>query len=352
MSRTMKAAVFEKPGVITVKQVPVPEIGDDEVLIRVKLTGICGTDWSIYTGKYSADKLPLIAGHEFSGQLEQVGRNAKGLKAGDRVTADINMSCGHCFYCKRGQKLLCPEFVQLGIHIDGTFAEYVKAPWAQVHKIPDKLSFMDAAFIEPVSCTIHSAKAMQAELGSSVAIIGSGLGILHGALARLRGCAPVIVIGHNTKRNEIARKMGADHVIDTKVVSDPVAEVKRLTGGRGADYVLESVGTIATYEQAFRMVRPGGQVSAFGITGDKETMALSPFDIVLNEKKVTASCAGVGNDWSDAITLIEHGRIDPRPMFSMVVPLEELEPALKEIRNNPELIKVFVSPEAKKREIL
>lgn len=325
MSRTMKAAVFEKPGVITVKQVPVPVIGDDEVLIRVKLTGICGTDWSIYTGKYSADKLPLIAGHEFSGQIEQVGRNARGLAVGDRVTADINMSCGHCFFCKRGQKLLCREFVQLGIHIDGTFAEFVKAPWGQVHKLPARLSFMEAAFIEPVSCCVHSAKAMQAELGSSVAVIGSGLGILHGALARLRGCAPVIVIGHNTKRNEIARKMGADHVIDTKVVADPVAEVKRLTGGRGADYVLESVGTVATYEQAFKMVRPGGQVSAFGITGDQETMALSPFDIVLNEKKVTASCAGVGNDWTDAITLIEHGRIDPKPMFSMVVPLEELE---------------------------
>lgn len=352
MARTMKAAVFEKPNVITVKQVPVPEIGDGEVLIRVKLTGICGTDWSIYTGKYSADRLPLIAGHEFCGEIEQVGRNAKGLKVGDRVTADINMSCGHCFFCKQGQKLLCPEFLQLGIHIDGTYAEYVKAPWGQVHKIPAKLSFMEAAFIEPVSCTIHSAKAMNAALGSSVAIIGCGLGILHGALARLRACAPVIVIGDNKKRLDIARKMGADHTLYTKEVSDPVAEVKRLTGGRGADYVIEAVGSVPTYEQAFRMVRPGGQVSAFGITGENETMALAPFDLVLHEKKVSASCAGVGNDWTDAITLIEHGRIDPKPMFSMVVPLEELEKALKELRSNPDLIKVFVSPDATRREVL
>ncbi len=352
MATTMKAAVFEKPEKITIKQVPVPEIGADEVLIRVKLTGICGTDWSIYTGKYSADRLPMVAGHEFCGEIAELGRNAKGLKVGDRVTADINMSCGHCFYCKQGQKLLCPEFLQLGIHIDGTYAEYVKAPWGQVHTIPDKLSFMEAAFIEPVSCTVHSAKAMNAALGSSVAVIGCGLGILHGALARLRGCAPVIVIGPNKKRLEIAKKMGADHVIDTNQVKDPVAEVKKLTGGRGADYVLESVGTVATYEQAFQMVRPGGQVSAFGITGDQETMALAPFDLVLREKKVTASCAGVGTDWSDAITLIEHGRIDPKPMFSMVVPLEELESALHEIRRNKDLIKVFVSPDAKKREIL
>lgn len=351
MSRTMKAAVLEKPESLKITSVPVPEIGDDDVLIKVKLTGICGTDWSIFTGKYSADRLPLIPGHEFCGTLEQVGKNAKGLAVGDKVTADINMSCGHCFYCKKGQKLLCPDFLQLGIHIHGTYAEYVKAPWAQVHKIPEKLSFMEGAFIEPVSCCVHSAKAMNAELGSSVAILGCGLGILHGALARLRACAPVIVIGTNEKRLEIAKRMGADHVVNPKKV-DPVAEVKRLTGGRGADYVLESVGTIATYEQAFQMVRPGGQVSAFGITGDQEKMALAPFDLVLKEKKVTASCAGVGNDWSEAITLIEHGRIDPKPMFSMVVPLEDLEWALKELRTNKELIKVFVSPEAKKREVL
>jgi threonine dehydrogenase-like Zn-dependent dehydrogenase len=352
MPQTMKAAVFEKPGQIRVRAMPVPEIGDDDVLIRVKMTGICGTDWSIYTGKYSADRLPMIAGHESCGMVEALGRNVRGLKVGDRVTADINMSCGHCFYCKQGQKLLCPEFRQLGIHIDGTYAELVKAPWGQVHRIPDALSLHEAAFIEPLSCCIHSAKAMDARLGSSVAVIGCGLGILHGALARLRACAPVIVLGTNARRLEIARKMGADFVIDTRKVADPVAEVRRLTGGRGADYVLESVGTVATYQQAFQMVRPGGQVSAFGITGEEETVPVSPFDIVLREKKVTSSCAGVGNDWPEAITLLEYKRIDPRPMFSMVVPLEELESALKEIRSNKELIKVFVSPEISKREML
>src|SRR5208282_1906957 len=145
----------------------IPEIGDDEVLIKIKYTGICGTDWSIYTGKYSADKMPLIAGHEFSGVIDKVGKKAEGLKVGDRVTADINMSCGHCFFCKQGQKLLCPEFHQLGIHVNGTYAEFVAAPWGQVHKIPDKLSFLEAAFIEPVSCVIHNVKAMKAELASS-----------------------------------------------------------------------------------------------------------------------------------------------------------------------------------------
>jgi threonine dehydrogenase-like Zn-dependent dehydrogenase len=352
MATTMKAAVFEQPGKITVKSVPVPEMGDDDVLIKVKYTGICGTDWSIYTGKYSADKLPLIAGHEFSGVIEAVGANAVGLKVGDRVTADINMSCGHCFFCKRGQKLLCAEFDQLGIHVDGSYAEYVKAPWGQVHRLPDRLDFLQGAFIEPVSCVVHNAKAMNPELGSSMAILGAGLGILHASLARCNGSAPVIVLGHHERRLAVAKKMGADVVIDTRKVADPVAEVLNLTGGRGADYVVESVGKVETYEQAFRLVRGGGTVSAFGITAEDDAMSLRPFDVVLNEKTLTGSCAGVGNDWTDAMTLIEHGRIDPKPMFSLIVPLEELESALRELRENPDLIKVFVSLESTKRELL
>jgi len=193
MAKTMKAAVVEKPNLLTVKQVPVPQIAEEEVLIRVKYTGICGTDWSIFTGKYSADKLPMIPGHEFSGTVAQVGKKARGLKEGDRVTADINMSCGICFYCRKGQKLMCRDFRQLGIHMDGTYAEYVKAPYEQVHKLPDGLDFLAGAFVEPVSCVIHSSKAAGITHGSSVAILGAGLGVLHAALARQRAAAPVIV---------------------------------------------------------------------------------------------------------------------------------------------------------------
>ena len=196
MANMMKAAVFEKVGQIKVKEVPVPEIGDNDVLIKVKYTGICGTDWSIYNGWYSADKLPMIPGHEFSGVIAKLGKNARDLKEGDRVTADINMSCGTCFYCMRGEKLLCDNFTQLGIHTDGTFAEYVKAPAAQVHKLPENLSFEEGAFIEPVSCVIHAAKAMDARLGSSVAIIGCGLGVL----ARPHGSAARLCPGHHLRR--------------------------------------------------------------------------------------------------------------------------------------------------------
>ena len=218
--------------------------------------------------------------------------------------------------------------------------------------IEDRVSFLEAAFIEPVSCVVHSAKAMGATIGSSVAVIGCGLGILHGALARLRGCAPVIVIGRNPKKLAIAREMGADVVLNIKEHQDPVAEVKKLTEGRGADYVVEAVGTPQTYEQAFQMVRPGGTVVAFGICAGEDTIQVRPFDLVLGEKNVVSSCAGVGPDWPDAIALLAYGHIKPQPLFSMIVPVEELEAALRELRTNPNLFKVFVSSDVSKREIL
>jgi threonine dehydrogenase-like Zn-dependent dehydrogenase len=348
----MKAAVFEKVGVIKVKEVPIPEINDDEVLIKVKNTGICGTDWSIYNGWYSADKLPMIAGHEFSGVIAKVGVKNRGLKEGDRVTADINMSCGTCYYCMHGDKLLCDSFTQLGIHTNGSFAEYVKAPAAQVHILPDNMSFEEGAFIEPVSCVIHAAKALDARLGSSVAVIGDGLGTLHARMAVLRACAPVIVFGMNRKRLQIAKEMGADYVFHMDDVADPVAEVMKLTGGRGVDYAIEAVGSVKTYEMAFAMLRRGGKLSAFGIAGEQDEMRIRPYEFVLGEKKVTGSCAGVGQDWPDAMTLISNGRINPKPLFSLKVPLEDLEWALLELRKDLSLFKIFVSPEISKREVL
>ncbi|MGC8778869.1 MAG: zinc-dependent alcohol dehydrogenase [Candidatus Caldatribacteriaceae bacterium] len=343
--KTMRAAVVTKPGEIKVQEVPVPQISPSEVLIKVKCCGICGTDYSIYIGKYSRDCLPLIPGHEFSGEIVAVGDNVSHLRVGERVTADINLGCGICFYCTRGQKLTCPEFRQLGIHIDGAFAEYVKAPAQQIHKLPDKIGYEVGAFVEPISCAIHAAKAMNVVLGSSVVVLGDGtLGILHTQIAKLRGAAPIILVGKHRKRMEAAQKMGVDYLVEIDSGS-PVDQVKALTEGRGADFVIESVGTASTYEMALAMTRPGGRLAAFGITEQEEIMRLRPFDVVLGERSIVGSCAGVGNDWPDAIALLRFGRIDPTPLFSLKVPLEDLEKALIEGKRNRELLKIFVLPE-------
>jgi threonine dehydrogenase-like Zn-dependent dehydrogenase len=354
MTEKMRAAVLEKPGKIEVKQVPVPEVGDNEVLIKVKLCGICGTDLKIYSGEYAKEYLPFIPGHEFWGIVYKLGKNVKNLKVGERVSVDICRTCNTCYFCRRGQHLLCQSFTQLGIHSNGAFAEYVKAPWENCYKIPDSVDDYSAAFIEPMTAVIESAKRMNCEIASSVAIIGCGLGILHAAMAKLRGAAPVIIIGRNKKRMDIAKKMEvADYYINPLDKHlDPVREVLKLTNNIGADYVVEAVGTVSTYEQAFKMLRRGGVLEAFGVVGKGKTARFEPFEFVLGEKKVLGSCAGIGIDWAHAIRLLEHKRIDPTPLFSQVIPLNEIEIGLNELKNNKNIVKMFVSPEIDKRVII
>ena len=347
----MYAQVIEAPEKMAYKQVPIPEIGPGEVLVKVKLCGICGSDWNIYKGWYASEKLPLITGHEFWGTVEKTGAGTKGLKAGDRVAVDLCISCGTCYFCRRGDRLLCQSFTQLGIHADGGFAEYVRVPWENCYIIPEEIDGYAAAFIEPLTTAIQASRRMGSELGASVAVIGPGLGILHAQVAKLRGAAPVILVGSNKKRLETARKMGAaDYIVDINDTPDAVAEVRKLTGGIGADYVVEAVGSTVTYEQAFAMLRRGGKLEAFGICAEGECASIPPYEFVLGEKKVSGSCAGIGNDWGVAISLLKYKRVDPSPMYSMAVPLAELECALHELHTPGHgLMKVFVGPDISER---
>lgn len=349
MAETMKAQIVKAPYQMEYTDVPIPQISDDEVLIKVKVCGICGSDWSIYTGKYAADKLPMITGHEFWGEVEKIGKNAQGLKVGDRVAVDICLTCGHCYFCRRNDGLLCETFTQLGIHTDGGFAEYVKAPWKNCYLLPDEMDDYTAAFVEPMTTVIHASKRMNPTIGSSVAVIGCGLGILHAAMAKARGCAPVIVIGDSEARLAVAKEMGADYTININETPDAVGEIMKLTNGIGVDNVIEAVGNPKTYEQAFKMLRRGGKLEAFGICAEDAQASLEPYQFVLGEKKVSGSCAGIGNNWGEAITLLKYGVVKPQKMFSMAVPLSELETALKELREDPDLIKVFVCPELTER---
>ena len=348
----MRAQVVAAPGQMELREIPIPAITEDEVLVKIRYCGICGSDWSIFTGKYVPDRLPLVTGHEMFGIVAEAGANAKNIAVGDRVAIDITLPCGTCYFCRRGDGLLCETFEQIGIHtkdMPGGFAEYVKAPWKNIYKVPDEVDDLKAAFIEPLTTTIEASKRMDARIASSVVVIGAGLGVIHGAMAKLRGAAPVIVIDGYPERLRMAKEVCADYTVNFNETPDVVAEVRRLTGGIGADYVIEAVGTPATYEQAFAMLRRGGKLESFGICAEGDMMRLDPFQFVLNEKKVSGSCAGIGNDWGEAITLLRYGRIDPTPLISMIVPLEELEQAMREIHSGKTLVKVLVSPEIDKR---
>lgn len=341
--KRMRAAVFYGQGDIKVEQVDVPKIKPDEVLIKVRYCGICGTDAHIYRGIFSVSNPPRILGHEFSGEVVQIGDDVTFVKVGDRVTADINVSCGHCYYCRFQQKLLCRELRQISLQEDGAFAEYVKVPAANVYRIPEGLSCKHAAYVEPLACAIHGQEILGIRMGCSAAIIGAGpMGLTHLVLARLRGAAPIIITEINRERLEKAKVLGADYVLDASQV-DVTEEIKKITKGIGADYVIEAVGSTETYQQGFEIVRDGGNLTAYGAAPQDATINIRPFDIYRKEAVIKGSYAGTYSTWRQAIALLAYGRFNPDGIISRVIPLDQVVEGIKHIVGHENVIKILVS---------
>ncbi|MBN8933122.1 MAG: alcohol dehydrogenase catalytic domain-containing protein [Rhizobium pusense] len=337
----MKAAVLVKPGEFQIKSVPVPELGPNDVLVKVARVGVCGTDVHIFRGHYAADWLPLIPGHEFSGTVSATGSAVTRIRSGQRVTADINIGCGQCFFCRKNEIMSCTEVKQLGIHIDGAFAEYVRVPERLVIPIPDEMSFEVAALAEPLACTVRAAKKSEIRLGESVLIIGAGpIGNFHVQLARTIGAAPIIVADLNVMRLEMAKAGGADIVVSNMDKLDQ--EVRAVTDGRGADVVIESVGLPALYERAFGLVRAGGRVAAFGLAGDDAVARFSPQQVVLKEIGMKGSVAAMGDDMHEALTLLRFGRIDVGPFLKESRPLAGVQEAIETFASNPGILKMQI----------
>jgi 2-desacetyl-2-hydroxyethyl bacteriochlorophyllide A dehydrogenase len=341
---TMKAAVFHGPNDLRLESVPVPTVGENDVLLKVDMCGICGTDVHIYRGHFPAPNLPLIPGHEFAGHVVASGANVDHVKVDDYVTADINISCGHCYFCRRQQKLFCEQIRQIGVHMNGALAEFVKVPASSIYHVPEEMSPEQGAYIEPLACAVHGQDRANIKAGSSVAIIGGGpMGLAHIRLAKLKGATPIICSELNHTRLQKAREMGADAVIDANE-TDAVEAVLRLTEGRGADYVIEAVGTIHTYKQAFEMVRRGGTVVAYGAAPSTASIDLRPFDIYSKELTIVGSYAGTYETWPEAISLIHGGRFNPGQIITQIAPLEEIVDALLTAEKDKDVIKIQVRP--------
>ncbi|TDQ24826.1 2-desacetyl-2-hydroxyethyl bacteriochlorophyllide A dehydrogenase [Raoultella sp. BIGb0149] len=337
--KLMKAAVLTAAKKFEIRQVPVPEYGDDEVLIRVSQCSICGTDIHIYNGHYAQDKLPLIPGHEFSGEIVAVGPRVATLTPGQRVVADINISCGHCYYCRRNELLNCPEIRQLGIHTHGAFAQYVAVPARLAIPVGDEITDSVACLTEPFSCVVRAGKKIGLSVAESVVVIGAGpVGNMHIQMARLLGAAPIIAVELNPQRAELAGQCGADCVI-----TDPeraLEQIKQLTQGRGADVAIESVGHPELYKQALTFMRPGGRLLAFGLTDSETAIAIRPLEIILKEQRIQGSVAGMGEDMHQALHLLQHQRFITAPFCQSVHPLEDIQQVFTSLLAQPQYLKV------------
>lgn len=342
---TMRAAVLTAPKRFELREVPLPHVGPEDVLVRVTRTGICGTDIHIFNGHYAADRLPLIPGHEFCGTIAGLGANVRHLVIGARVVVDINIGCGACFWCRRNEVLNCAEVTQVGIGRDGAFADYVAVPARLAIPVEGNIADEVLALTEPVSCVVRAARKAGAAFGQSVVIFGAGpIGNLHVQMMRLVGAAPIIVADLSAERCRMAMDAGAD-----AAVSDPAElrqTVLRMTGGRGADLVIESVGNRKLYEQAFDLARRGGHVAFFGITSPGETVPVDILRTVLEETSLKGSVAGMGEDMHDALTLLSHGRFRTHDFTRASYCLENIQEAFETLGDRPQDLKTQIAVSA------
>lgn len=331
---TMQAATLVAPGRFELREIPRPVPGPEEALIRIARTGICGTDIHIFHGTYAADKLPLIPGHEFTGHIEKLGGPAPGLAEGAPCVVDMNIGCGHCYFCRRTEILNCAEMQQMGITIDGAFAEYIVVPSRLVIPAPPQVPPEVLALTEPLACVVRAARKSGVAFGQSVLVIGAGpIGNLHVQLMRTIGAAPILVTDLSADRVDKALAAGADFG-----TSDPDglhALVMRNTGGRGADMVIESVGHPELYRTAQSLMRKGGHLAAFGLSGPDGTITLPIVETILRENSIGSSVAGQGQDMHDALTLLAHGRIRTDLFTGADFPLARIQDAFDSFPDRP-----------------
>jgi len=343
---SMKAVVLRDVKNYSIETVNAPQIGANEVLIRSKNCGICGTDVSMYLGKYLPTK-PVIPGHEVSGEVVEVGQQVRTIRVGDRVTVDENVSCGTCYFCKHQQKLFCPDLYQIGIHSDGGFAEYFKAPEGNVFRLPDDMSYEYAPFTETLACVTRAVDRAGIVTGDRVVVIGDGpIGLSCMQMAKIEGASQVIGVGITEYRLKKALEIGADLVIDSSK-RDPIRTVRDATNNIGPDAVIEAVGTSPTYSQALEMVRRGGKVAVMGVPPATSKMEIELFSQIFNkELTLHASFAGTYDTWIRAISLISSGRFKVGPLVTHRMSLYQVPEGVNMMMDRRDgVIKILVSPE-------
>jgi (R,R)-butanediol dehydrogenase/meso-butanediol dehydrogenase/diacetyl reductase len=315
----LKAAVFRGVRKIDITEVPVPKPDPNEALIKVKYCGICGSDVASYkTGTYEEG---LIIGHEFSGEIVELGREVSGWSLGDRVVENGVRPCRSCYFCLHNRPSLCDNLQMSGVSYDGGFAEFAKAPSDILYRIPDSVSDEEATLIDPLSDCIHAVRSSALQLGDRVLIIGAGpIGLLTLQCAREAGASEVFVSEVSDRRRNLAERLGATEVYDpTK--ENLYVRMDEATGGRGPDLVFECAGTPHTLRESVTLVRKGGQVFVISIC--EEPVEADFMTLVLNELDMRGSYCGY-EEYPYGIEYIAKKRVDVRSLISDVISLDQL----------------------------
>ncbi|MBM3262662.1 MAG: zinc-binding dehydrogenase [candidate division Zixibacteria bacterium] len=343
----MTAAVLYGKQDVRIERVEVPAIGDGDVLVRVRAALTCGTDAKVYRRGYHARMIvpPSVFGHELAGEIVAVGGDVQGFAPGMRVVAANSAPCQSCFYCRRHQENLCENL----LFINGAYAEYIRIPEQIVRhnllEIPGHVSFRHAALIEPLACVLHGLEETGVQRHDTVAVIGTGpIGLMFVRMAKLRG-AYVIAIGRRINRLRTAADMGADVVIDAAETPDIVEAVRVLSNeGRGADRVVEAVGQPESWEQAIRMVRPGGTVNAFGGCPSQTKIQLDADLLHYSEITVKGTFHHTPRMVKLALRLVADGAIDVDALVTREAPLAQLPGVLEAMMGKNGAMKTAILP--------
>jgi threonine 3-dehydrogenase len=330
MAATMKALrKMQAAKGLQMDTVAVPSIGPTDVLVRVKTASICGTDLHIYGwDRWSQGRIkpPLTLGHEFCGTVERVGDEVRAVKAGDFVSAEMHLNCGHCRQCRLGQAHICQNLRIIGIDQDGAFAEFVKIPASNIWKLDAEIPEHYGAILDPLGNAVHTVLAGPIA-GQTVLVTGCGpIGLMSIAVAKACGSSTVFATETNEKRRAMAKKMGADVVLNP-AAEDAVAKILAETGGTGVDALLEMSGNPTAIQQGFKALRAGGRASLLGIPTENV-----PLDLVNDVIFKGATVQGIYGrrmyeTWVQMTALLKAGRLNLEPLFGERASLDKFENA-------------------------
>ncbi|MEN3185168.1 MAG: NAD(P)-dependent alcohol dehydrogenase [Atribacterota bacterium] len=331
MSGRMKAAVMKGIGKIEIEELPIPIPGDEEVLIRIKSVGVCGSDVHYFVEGKIGDYVvqpPFILGHECSGEVVEVGSRVKNLRPGDRVTMEPGIPCGKCEFCRSGRYNLCPDVVFWATPpIDGTFCEYVTHPAYFTYPIGSSVSFEEAALVEPLSVGFYAVRRAQAEPGQVALILGSGpIGLVTLEMLLARGITEVIAVDISPLRLEKARELGAQYVVNAKA-DDLKKTVMEITRGRGVDVVFETAGSVITTQMTVELVRKGGKVVLIGLP----SVARVDFDVikVIDKELDVLGIFRYANTYKGCVDLLNAGKVNLATLITHRFSLDRAQEALQ-----------------------